>query len=368
MSKPKEIPIIGKDYFAWPYEEQTQIKHKVLTYYWRIWLSKLGKYNDTMFFDCHGGCGAYIRPDTSEIEYGSSVQVDKISAEINDKRSHKNYMCICENSERNLRNLKSVWIDQGCSNLCRFKASDFNEVLQDKKVKNFYSTHPTLFFIDPFGYDLIMQNMSDMMSSRGSEILINFMFDHMNRFLSIEGIDAQRDLYFGCHDWVKALSMEGNGREEFLVALYKKRLKEITGAKFVFAYRLCFPNKRQTYYYLVHATNDIQGIVNMKNSFASVNQGRLEYLGKYENDLTFFDMDEYKTSQIAQSVLLTYAGTSICFDSLLESIIEDVPFLEKDLSEAIASLEVAQKVKVERVTSKRGRYRGLDKISFGEIL
>lgn len=29
MSKPKEIQIPGKDYFAWQYEEQTKVKHRV---------------------------------------------------------------------------------------------------------------------------------------------------------------------------------------------------------------------------------------------------------------------------------------------------------------------------------------------------
>ena len=36
MMKPHETTIAGKDYFAWQYEEQTQVKHKLLAYYWRI--------------------------------------------------------------------------------------------------------------------------------------------------------------------------------------------------------------------------------------------------------------------------------------------------------------------------------------------
>ena len=58
MSKPKEVPINGKNYFAWPYEEQTKVKHDVLRAYSRIWISKLGYRSNTLFFDCHGGCGA----------------------------------------------------------------------------------------------------------------------------------------------------------------------------------------------------------------------------------------------------------------------------------------------------------------------
>lgn len=36
MSKPKEIQISGKNYYAWKYEEQTKVKHKVLGSYAKI--------------------------------------------------------------------------------------------------------------------------------------------------------------------------------------------------------------------------------------------------------------------------------------------------------------------------------------------
>ncbi len=368
MSKPKEISIKDKNFFAWPYEEQTQIKHKVLSYYWRIWVSKLGKYKHTMFMDCHGGCGAYYDSETESISYGSSILVDKISTEVNSKRSFNNYICVCENNNRNLSNLKEVWEEQKCSNLCSFKCMDFNTALEDSKVSKFYKSHPSLFFIDPFGYDLIMENMSDLMTCSGSEIIINFMFDHMNRFLSIEDLNDQRDAYFGCKEWETALKYTGKQREDFLVELYKRKLKETTKAKFVFAYRLCYPGKRQTYYYLIHATNDIQGIVNMKNSFAGINNGKMEYIGRYQDQLTMFDMDSYKTSDIASNVLKPYRGKTIKFITLLEELIENVPFLEKDLSDAISMLEKDQKLKVNRITSKRGRYKGNDEIVFGDVI
>lgn len=49
MSKPKKFAIKDKDYFAWKYEEQTKIKHKVLGSYAKIWLSKLGLYKIHFF-------------------------------------------------------------------------------------------------------------------------------------------------------------------------------------------------------------------------------------------------------------------------------------------------------------------------------
>ena len=67
-------------------------------------------------------------------------------------------------------------------------------------------------------------------------------------------------------------------------------------------------------------------------------------------------------------MLKKYTGKTIQFINLLEEIIEDIPFLEKDLSDAISMLEKEKKVNVRRVSSKRGRYRDKDQITFGEII
>ena len=40
--KPQPIYLPNKNYFAWPYEEQTQIKHRVLEAYSKVYMSKLG--------------------------------------------------------------------------------------------------------------------------------------------------------------------------------------------------------------------------------------------------------------------------------------------------------------------------------------
>lgn len=366
--KPEEIKIASKDYFAWPYEEQTKIKHKVLQTYFKIWVSKLGKYSDTLFMDCHGGCGAYIDKITNELYYGSSILIDKIATDVNKNRSNKNFICVCEQNKNNLENLQKVWEDQECSKLCRFKNEDFNNVLNEAKLKKFYSSNPSLFFIDPFGYDLKMINLSKLLKHKGNELIINFMFDWLNRFLTRKELTAQLTEYFGSEDWSEALNLHNNEREMFLVNLYKSNLKKATGAKFVFAYRLSYPDKNQTYYYLFHATNDIQGITHMKNAFASINNGRVEYLGKRQNNISLFDLTSFKTEDLANSLLSLFKGKKITFEQLWEQIVEDIPYLEKDLSETILKLESTGKLKVKRVTSKRCSYKGQDEITFGEII
>ena len=105
-------------------------------------------------------------------------------------------------------------------------------------------------------------------------------------------------------------------------------------------------------------------MTHMKNSFASVNNGRIEYLGKHQDELTIFDLSSYKTNELAESCLAKFAGKKISFIELWIQIVESVPYLEKDLAEAIRLLESEKKLTVQRITSKRGSYRDEDLISF----
>lgn len=366
MAKPKKIPIAGKDYFGWYYEEQTKIKHRVLCSYAKIWISKLGKYNETMFFDCHAGCGVYTDQETGEVSYGSSFLVEDIAHEINAKRNGKHYICACEIDRTNHDNFKKVIDDIGKKTIS-LKNDDFETVLSDPRVKRYYLTHPTLFFVDPFGYTMKMSSIAKMMVNHKNEVFINFMFDFVNRFLSVSD-PAILNEFFGSNDWVNAISMNLAEREKYLVDLFKQNLQKATNAKYVYAYRLCYADKDQTYYYLVHATNNIQGITYMKDSFASVNNGRVEYLGKHQNSISLFDLASFKQSDFTATALRSFASQTKSFNDIWEKVADTVPYTSKDLSEALTMLQAEGKVRITRVSSKRGQYKEHDLITFGDEL
>lgn len=358
MSKPKETAVNNKTYFAWPYEEQTQVKHKVLCAYSRIWIAKLGCRSNTLFFDCHGGCGAYIKEDGS-VYYGSSILVKKIGHEVNKNRQYKTGVYYCEMEKNYYDNFLQVVDDVG--NLRIASCNDkFEKIINKPSVKKNYTKFPTLFLVDPFGYNFAITSLSELMKSFGNEIIVNFMFDFINRFISKPELEESLNRFFGTDKWKKAINLYGQQRETFLVDVFRNRLKEITGAKYVFPYRLCYPNKDQTYYYLIHATNHIDGITLMKSAFASINNGRVQYLGKNNNVITLFDLSSFKATDIYTSFLKKHKDESIKFKDFWTEIVEDTAYTIKDLSEAIKELEKDSKISVTRVSSKRGSYRDSD--------
>lgn len=366
MAKPDKIAIPEKDFYAWDYEEQTEIKHNVLAAYYKVYSSKLGYNRNTLFFDCHGGCGAYMKND-NELKYGSSVLIHRVAEPVFERRHTNNHIIICERDRDNYENLNKVLKDL---NIYDKRIITYNCCYTDALSKEYnrtaYLRNSTLFFIDPFGYyDTPMNEMRDLMKPFGNEILVNFMFDFLNRGISVSTIDKkQLTSFFGTNKWEEAKKLSGKERETFLVDLYKKSLKETTSAKYVFAFRLCYPNKDQTYYYLIHATNHIDGISLMKSSFASVSNGRIEYLGKRNNEMTLFDLDHYKRYELTKLLKEMFPGEILSFTKILESIIEDTAALEKDLRSTIKEMEKKGEVLVNRIESAKTGIKGRDEITF----
>lgn len=361
MSKPKEIVVAGKSYFAWPYEEQTQVKHRVLGAYLKIWITKLGFRSHTLFCDCHGGCGAYVMEDGT-VHYGSSILIKQIGDDVNKNRKYKTGVFYCETEKRAYDNFIEVVKDAGNVKINCFNQR-FEDVIVKPNISKYFTKYPTLFLVDPFGYNFAISDLSELMRSFGNEIIVNFMFDFINRFISKPELERSFNAFFGSEKWKAAINLNGQQRETYLVELFSSKLRETTGARFVFPYRLCYPDKDQTYYYLIHATNHIDGITLMKDAFASINNGHVQYLGKNNNAIFLFDLSCYKADDIYKSFLTNHKGERIEFKDFWTEIVEDTAYTIKDLSEAIKELELHGKVSITRVSSKRGYYKDRDVIN-----
>lgn len=368
MSKPEKLYVEGKDYFLWPYEEQTQMKHKVVTAYFKVWATKLGAYYKVCYLDCFGGCGAYL--DNGEIFYGSPFLAARVASELKQAHGRKIEIFVTEPDKENNENLFKVKDDLSSelTVLPQIGKMKFEDLMKNKWTIDKYKNpkEPMFFFIDPFGYSLNFDDIKDVMKFQRNEMIINFMYDYISRFINTidnSGLEDTYDRFFGCTEWREARSLNGYARERKLVDVYKRQLKK--SAKFVFQYKISFPNKGRTYYYLFHATNNIEGCSIMKSVFASLNYGRVEYLGRKGDELTLFDLQEFKIGDIKSTLTSKYAGKQMSFTEIVEDIIDDTLFIEKDIRTAIKEMRDEGAVKTMRVTSKTDRgLAGDDIVSF----
>lgn len=293
----------GYNFFFWNYEKQTKIKHFVFKEYFDVWVKIVGKWNVLNFFDCYAGCGAYV-DENDRAYYGSPILA-------------------AETIEKNIEKL-------------------------NRKV----NLNPTFFFIDPFGFTIKYKTLKRIMAIPKSEIFLNFMFTQVNRFL-IDDIEEVLNELFGCEDWKSLRSLTGKQREQSIVELFRMQLKKI--ARFVFYYRMSFPHKERTYYYLFHLTNHQMGCSIMKSCFARFNYGKVEYRGPKHGERTLFDLQEIKIDEVKGYFTNKYLGVKKTYDEIICENIDEVPYLEKEIRESIKALESENNVKVKRVDSKTKR-------------
>ena len=97
---------------------------------------------------------------------------------------------------------------------------------------------PTLAFIDPFGWSGVpLALIRDLLSFDRCEVLFNFMFDSVNRWVADErpGIASHFNELFGSEGQEHALAagMKGDDRKGFLSDLYMRQLRDVAGFSFV---------------------------------------------------------------------------------------------------------------------------------------
>jgi len=338
---------------TWPYEEQTKMKHKVFSDYFDKWIKIVGSRSKLNYIDGFGGCGAY-KDKNGEIYFGSPI----LAAEIITNNQKNAKIVVIDIEKKNITNLKEIFKHLNLDIKPLFINNTFDNAI-NKKLDEVSNLAPTFFFIDPFGFKGIKYStLERIMKIKKSEILMNFMYNGINRFFSLKQNQEIMNDLFGTSEWETLSKLEGTKKENETVNLYKTQLKKI--AKFVFPYKLEYPKMKRTYYYLFHLTNHYKGASIMKSSFAKFNYGRVEYLGSRANQLKLFEIGNAKNDEIENFLLSNYQNSHKTYLQIIEENIDETLFLQREIDKALKELERIGKVYIERLpklTERRHQLR-----------
>jgi len=355
----EKIYLKGYPFFFWKYEEQTKIKHSIFAAYFDKWIKILGKWDTLNYFDCFAGCGAYI-DENKNIYYGSPILAAEKIKENKEHLFRKVNMIIIEKDEENLKNLEKIFQYKKIDVNIKLFHSEFDAAINSILNYNKKELGPSFFFVDPFGFKINFKTIEKIMKITKSEVLINFMYNSVNRFL-IDNIESTLNDLFNCEDWKKYKNATIN-REKEIIKLYRDQLKQI--ADFVIYCRICFPTRNRTYYYLYHLTKHVLGCIVMKSCIAEYCRGRLEYLGSSGNQMTFNDVPELRINEIEKYILDKYHEAKKEYIQLIRENIDNTSFLESEIKKALKSLEKGNKIYIKRVESKKTGLKGRDIIFF----
>jgi three-Cys-motif partner protein len=116
-------------------------------------------------------------------------------------------------------------------------------------------------FIDPTGWTgLSMERIQPILRHNPGEVMINFMYDFVNRFLNSRdpSIEASLDRFFGTERWRDLRASPQ--REEDIVGLYSEQVRANGGFAYVSATKILKPLHDRAYFHLVYATRNPKGI------------------------------------------------------------------------------------------------------------
>ncbi|MDQ1280373.1 MAG: hypothetical protein QG670_1636 [Thermoproteota archaeon] len=216
------LPFETKDY-----EEQTEIKHKVFREYFDKWVKILGSAHKLNYVDGFAGLGAYHKNE--KVYFGSPI----IASDVINKNGKEAWLLFIDKDKSAIENLNSVIKFNGLDKLKNLKINvinqDFNEIMDELlNTKNIENAEPTFVFIDPFGFEGIhYETIKKIMQTiKKPEIIINFMFNSITRFLEKENLEDTFAKVFGTEDWKGRVGDEGE-REKNIVDFYVSQLEDI---------------------------------------------------------------------------------------------------------------------------------------------
>lgn len=327
------------DFFMWPYEEQTKIKHKVLQEYLYVWATKLGSSNNINYYDGFSGCGAYYDSQEKELSFGSPI-IAKIQF-LTAKRDFKSHYFLNDKNEENIENIKKVFNYKkiNTQNII-YSVGDFERNIDEFLTRLEKNPKPTFFMIDPFGINASYKTISRIMKIPKTEVFFNFMYNFTRRFSNNEKSENNITSLFGTQKWKIYKEECDDTKEIHLKDLYREQLKKC--AKYVYQYRMCFSNEKRTYYYLFHASNNRDGCSIMKDSFAKINNGNVEFLGPDQpnpDQLALIDLTKDKIENLRNEIWQEFKGKTVLFKDVVDKYLDSTVYLERHIKQAILQMK-----------------------------
>ena len=347
----------------WELDPHTRAKHEILKRYLQAWAAILtqGKFPEVMYVDGFAGPGRY-----SKGEDGSPVIALHAALKNRDRiRARIRFEFIEEDEER--AQVLSEIIDEldvpGNFQIRVIGGETFETAfgkLLDSCKRNGQRLPPTFAFIDPFGWrDVPFSIIRDVMAYPSCEILFNFMYEEINRFLRRRGQEDNFDKFFGTEVWRNGLQIaHSQERNRFLHGLYRQQLRNTAGARYVRSFEMRNQRNRVDYY-LFHATNSLLGLKKMKEAMWKVDEsGEFKFSDATDPNQSVVFVNEPRFELLKHQLLEHFGGRIATVGEIEEYVLAETAFRETHYRRVLKSLERAEPPVIEVVDPPPGRKCG----------
>ncbi|MDN4640768.1 three-Cys-motif partner protein TcmP [Agreia sp. PsM10] len=362
----------------WELDPHTRAKHQLLERYLGAWFPKMASWNRrVVFLDGFAGRGVY-----EDGTHGSPVIALR---RLVDHR-HAPKMSSCNFQfyfiEKNKENAESL-----ADTIDRFRKNEASLVTENVKTVVINDTFenvareitddltsrgkrlaPTFAFIDPFGYTgLSMATIADLLRDSKSEVLINFMVGHVQRFVERPGQENAIQSLFGLPpDEVMADydGTPGAARIAHLRDVYAKQLKNV--AKFTFVSSFEMRNSSgNVSYYLIHGTRHYEGVKTIKEAMWKLDPGSGRVFADRLAGQSILFTPDPDIEPLKDALSTRFRDMGPIFAEIIEEfVILETPFRETHMTSALRELERAHKITVIRKAKSGYKRDGQTTINF----
>ena len=309
-----------------------QIKHQIIGTYLSLFLGKLGKFDDRVYY-VDGFAGQGRLDDGTE---GSALIAAKCAAEP--IQTSRQGLLHCINVEADAETFQNLEKATAPYAHC---VKNIRGTFQDKlpEILKLIGNHTAFFFIDPFGTQgAEISTLKELGARSGkTEALVRYDDTRVKRLImwsanNLENLEEKhRKVAVGLLSRVKELTDEeaaekvqselfsGSNLEmrEHLIEGYETEVKRLAKFTFSLNYPIRNPATGGHRYYLVHFCKFVDGYTHMANFMAKAERtyqkmlsGETELFGEPSKQQTFFQIDDQfsrqaetaKVSKIVQSI------------------------------------------------------------------
>jgi three-Cys-motif partner protein len=215
---------------------------------------------------------------------------------------------------------------------------------------------PAFALIDPFGWTGIPMSIpSELLRRQSTEMMLNFMFEETNRFLSHPDQPANFDRLFGCPEWRRANQLAGVERKGYIHNLYRDQLHRAAGARYVRSFEM--RNDRGLVdYFLFFATNNLRGLEKMKEAMWRADpSGGFRFSDATDPNQSVLFEPEPDRQRLRRTIRQHFAGQSATVRQVEQFVIEQTPFLSNHYKKVLAAMEAAEEVVPVNPAARRRR-------------
>ena len=347
---------------VWDIEPHTRAKHEILRRYLQAWLPILaqGGFRKVMYIDGFAGPGRYSRGEDGSPVIALGVALDQPALE----RAHVRFLFV-ERDRRRAGVLREIVDDievPGNFQVEVLGGQSFQAAMEE--ILDSCSNEgmpPTFAFIDPFGWSGVpFSIVQEIMGHSSCEVLVTFMYEEINRFLSHPDQEPNFDVFFGTPRWREGLQLpDPSRRNRFLHGLYLEQLRESASAKYVRSFEM--RNERDVVdYYLFYATNSILGLKRMKEAMWRVDEAGEFRFSDATNPAQLVLFEKTPQFEVLKGQLLARFGGGVAsVKEIEEFVLAETAFRETHYKrQVLKPLELANPPAITAVEPPAGRRRG----------